>query len=367
MSQLRIAVVCPVPFSRNGILGGGERYAEEFARALTEFASVDLITFGDASYAYVDEYGLRHVVLANARRRYPDPDPLAWKILSLLREYHMFFCHTINKTSLIIATYARIRRKKIFLIPHGGGGRTGIGRLGLFRLFHGFLLPSRYALVQYPWIRLSPYRVIYGGGDAASFRAVVPDFHRSRARRILYVGRITPHKGLHILVQAIPDDAELTVCGQVHDIEYARYIRELGRGRPIDLVTDASDHTLSELYMESSALVLPSVRRDHLGRRYTHPELLGLVVLEAMWHGTPVVATAVGGLPEIIDNGRDGFLVPPGDVDALRRCLRAILDQPQVLRSLSHNARSKIESSFRWYHVARMALAFAWPFETPRP
>jgi glycosyltransferase involved in cell wall biosynthesis len=59
------------------------------------------------------------------------------------------------------------------------------------------------------------------------------------------------------------------------------------------------------------------------------PEPFGRVILEGMLMGKPVVATDAGGVPELIEHGRTGFLVPPGDVEALAGCLARILDVPQ--------------------------------------
>lgn len=75
-------------------------------------------------------------------------------------------------------------------------------------------------------------------------------------------------------------------------------------------------------------------------------EGLPLVLLEAMSRGKPVVATAVGGTPELVDDGKTGLLVPPGDVEALRTALRRLLDDPQLARELGAAASRRVREAF---------------------
>jgi len=104
-------------------------------------------------------------------------------------------------------------------------------------------------------------------------------------------------------------------------------------------------------------LALPSVERTCYGRAVRVSELLGLVVLEAMASGTPVVASRIGGLPEVVEDGVSGFLVPPGDVAALRERLAQILRDPALGRRLGANARAVVLERFTWAKVAERCLA----------
>ena len=69
-----------------------------------------------------------------------------------------------------------------------------------------------------------------------------------------------------------------------------------------------------------------------------------------------VVATAVGGVPEIVVDGQTGFLVPPGDVDALRERLGQLLGDPLLRRRLGAQARQHVLDQFTWSHVAQRCL-----------
>src|SRR5690606_30249126 len=87
---------------------------------------------------------------------------------------------------------------------------------------------------------------------------------------------------------------------------------------------------LPRLYREAAAVVVPS-----------HEEGLGLVAVEAVLCGTPVVAFASGGLVDALDNGRAGTLVPPGNVDALTDALREVLANPEAARERARNGRAR--------------------------
>jgi glycosyltransferase involved in cell wall biosynthesis len=104
-------------------------------------------------------------------------------------------------------------------------------------------------------------------------------------------------------------------------------------------------------------MVIPSVERTCYGRDIRVSELLGLVALEAMASGTPVIASHVGGLPEVVQDGVTGFLVPPGDVPALHDRLDQLLRDPALAHRLGQNSRELVLERFTWAKVAERCLA----------
>lgn len=112
-------------------------------------------------------------------------------------------------------------------------------------------------------------------------------------------------------------------------------------------------------------LVLPSVERTAYGREIAVSELLGLVVLEAMMSGTPVVCGALGGLPEIVEDGVTGFLVTPGNVEYLHERIGQILNDSALARRMGSAAREDALDRFTWDACARRCLdAYSEPIPT---
>ena len=96
-----------------------------------------------------------------------------------------------------------------------------------------------------------------------------------------------------------------------------------------------------QLYSHAAVFACPSVY-----------EPFGLINLEAMACGTPVVASAVGGILEVVEDGRTGLLVPPGNADALATALRRVLDDRDLAARLGQAGRRRVEERFSWASVA---------------
>ena len=128
------------------------------------------------------------------------------------------------------------------------------------------------------------------------------------------------HKGIDNLVKAV-DGTGLDVVGRVYDERYGDLLRRLAAGKDVRFTHGATDEDVARAYRNALVTVLPSVYRDCFGGTQSMPELLGRVLLESMACGTPVICTGVGGMPEIVRDGENGFVVPPNDPGALRAAI----------------------------------------------
>jgi starch synthase len=99
--------------------------------------------------------------------------------------------------------------------------------------------------------------------------------------------------------------------------------------------------TVTQLYSHAAVFACPSVY-----------EPFGLINLEAMACETPVVASAVGGILEVVEDGKTGILVPPGRPDDLATALRRVLENPELGRRMGLAGRKRIEDHFSWASVA---------------
>jgi glycosyltransferase involved in cell wall biosynthesis len=263
--------------------------------------------------------------------------------------------HLRSAPSRLAAVAARRRRLATAVTDHGLGGGDWAGLLP--RLFDRFLTVSAYSarLLPAPEHRT---RVIYGGADPERF-APEPGARRSG---VLFVGRVTPHKGVDHLIEALPDTAELRVAGsEGHDPEpperdYPALLRRLAAGKRVRLLGPVPDADLPALYRSATVLALPSLDVTVYGRRIAVSELLGLVAIEAMASGTPVVASRIGGLPEVVEDGVTGFLVEPGDTEGLRDRLAEVLGDRALAERLGRGGRERVLERFTWAACAERCL-----------
>src|ERR687888_1804352 len=124
--------------------------------------------------------------------------------------------------------------------------------------------------------------------------------------------------------------------------DYPKLLRQLARDSEVEFLGPVPDRDLPDLYRGAVALAMPSVERTCYGRVVGVSELLGLAALEAMASGTPVIASRVGGLAEVVQDGETGFLVPPGDIGALHERLGQVLGDPAPARRPGTNAREAV-------------------------
>ena len=178
-----------------------------------------------------------------------------------------------------------------------------------------------------------------------------PTRHRSAdPPHVVFVGVIRPWKATLLLLDAWARLVEgrsgaelphLSIVGS-GDIEGAlRRIRELGIESSSAVVGWLQPALVQELLGEADILVLPST---HEGQP--------MVILEAMASGMCVIASAVGGIPDLIDDGRTGLLVPPSDVGALAASLRAVVGDVELRRRLGYAAAETVRSTFTAEQVA---------------
>lgn len=123
--------------------------------------------------------------------------------------------------------------------------------------------------------------------------------------------------------------------------EAGRFLAANDLGETVEVRGPVSDAEKVDLLRRSAVLVTPS-----------HTEGHPLVVLEALSTATPVITTAVGGLPETVEDDHEGYLVPLGDVETLSDRIGQVVSDPSLRRRLSANARSRYERSFTLDHFA---------------
>jgi glycosyltransferase involved in cell wall biosynthesis len=354
---MRIVHVAPTPFGREGLFGGGERYPLELARALAAEVDCELVTFGQHPRLVIDPDGLRVRVLRPLAYlpRHP-AHPMAPGLPAALRSADIVHTHHLRSTpSRLAAVTARVSGQRLAVTDHGLGGGDWAGLLP--RLFDRFLTVSRHSALTLgaPAERTT---VIYGGADPRRFHPEDSD----RRDGVLFVGRLTPHKGVDLLIRALPTGAELLCVGTTgHDPRppesgYGDLLRRLAAARPVTFTGGVPDQDLPVLYRRAQVVVLPSVHVTCYGRHVEISELLGLSVLEAMASGTPVVCSRLGGLPEVVQDGETGFLVTPGNVEQLHDRIATLLGDPRRAAQMGRRGRELVLEHFTWQACAARCL-----------
>jgi starch synthase len=221
-------------------------------------------------------------------------------------------------------------------------------------------------------------RVIHNGIDLQQYR---PTFDIDALREydidpdvpyVLFVGRITRQKGIIHLVNAIRffhAGAQVVLCAGAPDTP--EIAREMDAA--VDRARAQSGHKI--IWIRE---MLP---KDKVIRLYTHAaifvcpsvyEPFGIINLEAMACETPVVASAVGGIPEVVEHGETGVLVAPETISPteveprhpeqfsrdLAAAVNVLLDHPDVREAMAHKARARVEREFSWRSIARQTAAF---------
>jgi glycosyltransferase involved in cell wall biosynthesis len=166
-------------------------------------------------------------------------------------------------------------------------------------------------------------------------------------------GRLVRKKGFEYLIDAVrrlaTDRPEIQLViaggGDLHD-ELSALAARAAPAR-ITLAGNKTQDEVGQLLNAADVAVVPSVRDDE-----GNVDGLPNFALEALASGTPVVATRAGGLPQAIDDGVSGLLVPERDPAALAAAIRTVLDDPSNARSLGQQAREKIAAHFGWARVA---------------
>jgi alpha-maltose-1-phosphate synthase len=212
-------------------------------------------------------------------------------------------------------------------------------------------------LMTYPAVLPDRVHVIHNGIDAQLY---APDPGRDVLARygidadrpsVVFVGRVTRQKGLQVLLRAaarITPGAQLVLCAGQADTpelqaEVSGHAAELRATRPdvIWIPGMLARHEVIQILSHATVFTCPSLY-----------EPLGIVNLEAMACGAAVVASSVGGIPEVVQDGRTGLLVPSDDAAALAEAINALLADPGRAAEFGARGRARAVAEFGWDAIA---------------
>jgi alpha-maltose-1-phosphate synthase len=217
-------------------------------------------------------------------------------------------------------------------------------------------------LMTYPRVPADRVHVIHNGIDAVQY---APDRGRDVLDRfgiepdrpsVAFVGRVTRQKGLQVLLRAaerVAPEAQLVLCaGQADTPELQESVSAMvdhlraTRSGVIWLPGMLEKPEVIQILSNATVFACPSLY-----------EPLGIVNLEAMACGTAVVASAVGGIPEVVADGTTGLLVPPDDERALANAINSLIANPAKAAELGARGRARAVAEFSWDSIAAQTAA----------
>lgn len=163
---------------------------------------------------------------------------------------------------------------------------------------------------------------------------------------ILYAGSLVDHKGVHILIEAFKNiesnNIKLHILGKGKD-EYN--LKEMAKDdKRIMFHGFVEGEDLLNFHQNANITVIPSICYDNSP----------MVIYESLMNGTPVIGSKIGGIPELIDEGHNGFLFEPGNVDELRNKLQYLIEHPSELNDLEKGAFKSRKKYSMDIHIGRL-------------
>ncbi|MFC1962411.1 glycosyltransferase family 4 protein [Chloroflexota bacterium] len=355
------------------LIGGAEVFAQEVAEHLVKKGhDVDIITTRlDRSLREVETLngvvvhrialgGVKYLSFVAGYFR------LLWHVLRLDRTRDYDFIHAVSDglPSLVAATAKKLRGKP-YLITIQGGTITPDYRKNLsgriaaklqqwsFRNADAVHVISRKLREQAKQLSARNPIVIPNGVDASIFRPM----NKSGLRKthgfsqdeniIIGVARLIPRKGIDYLIRATAKVAEhlpnlrLLIIGDgIQRANLEKLILKAGLGNKAQILGLVSHEQVPQYLNMADVFVIPSLF-----------EPLGIVTIEAMACGIPVIGTNVDGIPDIVEDGKNGILVPPGDDEQIAEALMTLLSDEDTRNKLAQEGLETVKQKFLWETV----------------
>jgi glycosyltransferase involved in cell wall biosynthesis len=195
------------------------------------------------------------------------------------------------------------------------------------------------------------YAVVPNGVDLSLFHPAPILRSQEGKLRCLAVARLVERKGLGDLIRAFAllerGRFELEIVGRGPDESVlTEMARTLGVAHEVRFSGSLGRAAVAARYREADLFTLPSTA-----------EAFGNVFAEALASGLPIVGSSVGGIPDLVEHGKNGLLVPPSDPAALASAIRYLADDPQLRSDMRHRNRAKAEATLEWSTVTTRYLS----------
>ena len=261
---------------------------------------------------------------------------------------HMSENASVYRTAAIIRWAKTRSRLRVIVQSHGGSVQKFFARCPRLikkRLVNSLKMADLIVVLtpgwESWWKTILPemrYAVIPNAVSMPSHRTVVGE---KTNPSILFMGQLGERKGTYLLISAIPEvvskhpEARFVFAGDGEIEQCASYAEKLQVSNNCTFVGWAESSKKENLLEKASMLVLPSKE-----------ESFGIVLLEAMSYGVPVICSDGGFMHEIVDDGKDGMVFPTGNKKALAEAICKLLDDPEKSRNMGESGRLKVEKEY---------------------
>jgi len=323
-------------------IGGVERGTVDLAGELIQRGhSALVISGGGRMVKELESAGARHIQLSVHKKSLFSILSNIPKVAKIMEEEKVDIVHARSRVPALIAFLAARRTGTNFITTaHGYYSHNFFSQV---MGWGKFVIVSSFAIAQHmiedfavPRERL---RFIPRGVDLQRFQFSL----KADGFTIGVVGRLTPIKGHKYFLQALSKvirnfpRVKALIIGEGKE-DYKEELKMLARRLSLDRYVEflGARDNLPQLYSRLNVLVLPTVTQEAFGR----------VLIEAGASGVPVIATRVGGIVDIVQDGENGILVEPKDPSGLASAITKILQQPKLARRMARAARKQVEEKF---------------------
>jgi glycosyltransferase involved in cell wall biosynthesis len=216
-----------------------------------------------------------------------------------------------------------------------------------------FISPSLYLAETYvrAGVPIEKVKVIWYGIDVAKYSAIIKR-RRSGKIRFTFIGRFGLHKGIHVILDALDlirvrDQVQVNLVG-TGELTAVLQERVQKSGLPVRFWGMVDNGRIEEVFRETDVLILPSI----------WPENQPVTITEAMASRTPVIASAIGGIPELVSNDYNGYLFRPGSAVELAEKMSEFVARPERIEHFGENGFQRIKDNSFEHQVEKICTIY---------
>ena len=341
--------------------GGHERYSVQLANGLAEKVEVLLVEPEHQNMEYEEllDKRIELFVYKQPRLRNPLNILTVRSIVKRIEEFKADIVHFQGLHTWFFVGLPFIRNRAVTTTFHDVSSHVGEEKLRyrwnkwLFRRYsdriivHGNHLKKK--IVNEDGIPEEKVHVIPHGNYSLYSRWRKLTISEGK-ENVLFFGRLWKYKGLEYLIRAEPlisrEIPELKIVVAVHGEPFSKYEEFIVNKDKFNVIERyIPNEEVAELFQRASVVVLPYIEASQSG-----------VLNIAYSFGKPVVVTDVGALPEVVDHGKTGFIVPPKDPKALAEAIVTLLKDDELRKEMGKNAYVKATTELSWDRIAEMTI-----------